>query len=150
MRPVASESPPVDAARLEAHVKYLSADLHPRSHDQLRNTELAAQYIFDQLKASGAAVATQDVVVGRTTYRNIVARFGPATGPLIVVGAHYDAHAGTPGADDNASGVAGVLEAARVLAMAEHPRTLVVAFWDEEERGLVGSRAQAMRARAGE
>jgi hypothetical protein len=65
----------------------------------------------------------------------------------VLVGAHYDHIAGCEGADDNATGVAGALEAARVLAMASFDRTLVVACWDEEERGLVGSRAYAARAR---
>jgi len=58
--------------------------------------------------------------------------------------AHYDHIPGCPGADDNATGVAGVLEAARVLAV-PHPRTLVVACWDEEERALVGSRRFTQR-----
>ncbi|MCA9655127.1 MAG: M20/M25/M40 family metallo-hydrolase [Myxococcales bacterium] len=65
----------------------------------------------------------------------------------VMLGAHYDHIPGCPGADDNASGVAGILEAARVLSAVEHPRSLVVACWDEEERGLVGSRAWAARAR---
>ncbi len=69
---------------------------------------------------------------------------------LVLVGAHYDSIPQCPGADDNGSGVAGVLEVARVLAQAEHDRTLVVACWDEEERGLIGSIAAATRmSRAG-
>lgn len=69
---------------------------------------------------------------------------------LVVVSAHYDSVPGCPGADDNGSGVAGVLEVARVLAQKAHARTLVVACWDEEERGLVGSLAEAARmARSG-
>lgn len=68
--------------------------------------------------------------------------------PRVLVSAHYD-HVGTcPGADDNGSGVAGVLEAARVLATGRYDRTLVVACWDEEERGLIGSQAYARRAAA--
>lgn len=63
----------------------------------------------------------------------------------VVLGAHYDHIGGCEGADDNASGVAGVLEAATVLASVEHDRTLVVACWDEEELGLVGSTAWVER-----
>jgi hypothetical protein len=66
----------------------------------------------------------------------------------VLVGAHYDHIPDCAGADDNATGVAGALEAARVLATRSFPRTLVVACWDEEERGLLGSRAYATRARA--
>lgn len=65
----------------------------------------------------------------------------------VLVSAHYDGVSDCPGADDNASGVAGALEVARLLAARDHGRTSIVALWDEEERGLVGSRAYALRAR---
>jgi hypothetical protein len=68
--------------------------------------------------------------------------------PRVVVSAHYDHLSACPGADDNASGVAGVLEAARLLSTGRYQRTLVVACWDEEERGLIGSQAYARRAQA--
>ncbi|PRQ03956.1 M28 family peptidase [Enhygromyxa salina] len=59
----------------------------------------------------------------------------------IVVAGHYDHIPGCNGADDNASGTAAALEAARVLSQRDYPRTLVVACWDEEELGLVGAEA---------
>lgn len=67
---------------------------------------------------------------------------------VVVVGAHYDQLAGCPGANDNASGVAALFEAARVLSAARFDRTLVVACWDEGERGQLGSEAQATEAEA--
>ena len=66
----------------------------------------------------------------------------------VVVGAHYDHLPDCPGADDNASGVAVVLETARVLSEARFDRSLVVACWDEAERGQVGSTAYASRAKS--
>lgn len=63
----------------------------------------------------------------------------------VLVGAHYDHIAGCQGADDNASGVAATLETARVLSQRDYPRTLVVACWDEEERGLIGAQAYVDR-----
>jgi len=65
----------------------------------------------------------------------------------VVVSAHYDAVPDCSGADDNASGVAGVLETARVLSAGHWRRTLVVACWDQEEDGMIGSRAWATRAK---
>lgn len=65
----------------------------------------------------------------------------------VVVSAHYDSVNACAGADDNGSGVAGTLEAARVLSLQPHARTLVVACWDQEEAGLIGSRAYVQRAR---
>ena len=60
---VASAPAQVDPVRLEAHVKKLSVDLYPRSADQFENLEKAAQYVMAQLKASGARVTVQEVVV---------------------------------------------------------------------------------------
>lgn len=69
----------------------------------------------------------------------------------VLISAHYDHIAGCAGADDNGSGVAAVLEAARLLAAEPHARTLVAACWDEEERrgddqSTTGSHAYAERA----
>ncbi len=69
---------------------------------------------------------------------------------IVMVGAHYDHIADCNGADDNATGVAATLEIARVLAMADTMRTVLVACWDEEEAGLVGSTAFAASAVADE
>jgi len=67
---------------------------------------------------------------------------------IVILSAHYDHIAGCKGADDNASGVAVVMEAARVLSKRTFVRTLVLAFWDREEDGLLGSRAWATRAKS--
>jgi len=64
----------------------------------------------------------------------------------VLVGAHYDHIEACSGADDNATGVAAALEVARVLADVPTPRTLVITCWDEEEPGLIGSKAQAQAA----
>lgn len=64
----------------------------------------------------------------------------------VVISAHYDSVEGCAGADDNASGVAGALGVARALATGSWTHDLVVACWDQEESGLIGSRAWAARA----
>ncbi len=70
---------------------------------------------------------------------------GNTANEKIIVSAHYDSVPQCNGADDNASGVAGVFETARILASGIHDRTLVIACWDEEERGMVGSTAYVAR-----
>jgi Zn-dependent M28 family amino/carboxypeptidase len=100
----------------------------------------------------GARLASFGFAVERHAYDSGVNIIGIRPGSRIpdervVLSAHYDSTEGCPGADDNASGVAGVLEAARVLAARTYARTLVVACWDEEERGLVGSTEYVTRAR---
>lgn len=149
VQPIPSQPPPVDPLRLEKHVRHLSVDLYPRSHDQFANLDRAAQYILDEFKQAGAQVTVQDVVVQETKYKNIVVRFGPTQGPLLVIGAHYDSHgdanAGakdprgftpdthTPGADDNASGVAGLLELARLLGQSAPRRPVELVAYTLEE-----------------
>ncbi len=149
VQPVTSQPPPVDPKQLEAHVKHLSVDLYPRSHDQFRNTDRAAQYILDAFKAAGGSVTVQEIAVQEATYKNIVARFGPAAGPVMVIGAHYDSHGDanggaksprsytldthTPGADDNASGVAGLLELARLLGRTAQTRPIELVAYALEE-----------------
>lgn len=142
--PTALASTQVAPARLEEHVKKLSVDFYPRSADQFDKLEQAAHYISAQLAASGAKVSVQEVTVQETKYKNIIARFGPEQGPLLVVGAHYDSHgeasAGavtlathTPGADDNASGVAGLIELAHLLGRSRQSRRIELLAYTTEE-----------------
>ncbi|HEY0585537.1 MAG TPA: hypothetical protein VGD52_05350 [Pseudoduganella sp.] len=93
---VPSTPPAVDPARIEAHVKKLSIDFHPRSFDHPANLERAAAYIEAQFRETGAQV--QDVMVDANRYKKVVARFGPASGRLLVIGARYDCHGATRGA----------------------------------------------------
>jgi Zn-dependent M28 family amino/carboxypeptidase len=61
-------------------------------------------------------VVAQPFIVDQGDVRNIIASFGPESGPRVVIGAHYDVAGNQPGADDNASGVSGLLELARLLS----------------------------------
>ena len=126
--------PPADPARLEAHVRALSQGFFPRHEARPDNLERAAQYIRAEFERAGAAsVAEQPFEADGRTYRNVVARFGPEGGGRVVVGAHYDAAGPLPGADDNASGVAGLLELARLLGQQAPPaRVDLVAYALEE------------------
>lgn len=130
---VPSTPPPVDPAKLEAHVRKLSADFYPRSFEHRANLERTAAYIAEQFKEAGAQVSIQDVVVEAEHYKNLVAHFGPASGRLLVIGAHYDSHGATPGADDNASGIAGLLELAHLMGKAGPARPVELVAYTLEE-----------------
>lgn len=78
-------------------------------------------------------------------WRNLWVDIEGSTRPaeIIIVGAHFDAVPGSPGADDNGTGTAGALELARVLRGAEPERTVRIIFFNLEELGLIGSRFHA-------
>ena len=100
---------------LRRHVVQLASKLPPRSHN-VDALNASAVYIHRELsRLQTAQVAYLPFDIWGIGYNNVLASFGPEVGPRIVIGAHYDSHDGLPGADDNASGVAGLLELARLI-----------------------------------
>ena len=123
----------VDPALLRQHVDKLSVELMPRSYENPENLNRIAEYIQTQFSDAGATVRHQPFTADGKVYRNVIAEFGSESDTIIVVGAHYDSAGELPAADDNASGVAGLLELARLLGAAEiDQRILLVAFCLEE------------------
>lgn len=104
-----------DSARLGRHLRYLVSTPAPRNHQHVAVLDSVARYLGRELRRSGGRVQEQPYQADGQTYRNVRAFFGPETGPRIVVGAHYDVCGEQPGADDNGSGVAALLELARLL-----------------------------------
>jgi hypothetical protein len=105
------------AVVLKRHIEAVAAGEHNiRHYDEL---EKAARYIEATLASYGYSVGRQEFVADGRTVRNIdvmIEPFADITDPeVIVVGAHYDSVVGSPGANDNGSGVAAVIELARLL-----------------------------------
>jgi Zn-dependent M28 family amino/carboxypeptidase len=133
-----------DPGRLEARVRRLVEDDSPRDFNHPENLARAAGWIAGQLEGAGARVSGQPFSVERQNYRNVIGALGPETGDVVVVGAHYDASGQMPGADDNASGVAGLLELADVLSgMKLDRRVELVAYALEEMPFARGSAVHA-------
>ena len=130
----------VDAARYESEVKLIAGERDPGSV----HWQVVQDHCADVLTKSGFGVEKHDYGSGVNVIGTKLGK-GKAE-QRVLIGAHYDHLVGCPGADDNATGTAGVLEMARVLALATFDRTLVVACFDEEETGLLGSKAYALRA----
>jgi len=153
-RPAGDHRPPVDAARLEAHVRMLSETFAPRDEGHPENLDRVAAYLRKEFeRANAAAVSEQPYESRGQTYRNVIASFGPRTKDLIVVGAHYDTAGALPGADDNASGVAGLIELAYLLGKTPpSARVELVAFALEEppyfRSPLMGSAVHAASLKA--
>lgn len=117
-------------------VSYLSGKIGERSYLDLDKLGLAADFIEKTFNSFGCATEKQAFPYRKNTYYNIwteVKGTASAADGIIVIGAHYDSAVGTPGADDNASGVAGMLELARLTARNPIRRTVrYVAFTLEE------------------
>lgn len=123
----------VDPSLLKAHVQKLSIDLSPRDERHIENLDRTADYIKVEFRSFGVAVSEQPFREEGRLFRNVIAAFGPETAERIVVGAHYDVAGPYPGADDNASGVAGLIELGRLLSKQElKTRVELVAFTLEE------------------
>jgi hypothetical protein len=123
----------VDPKRLETHVRTLSESFVPRDESHPENLDRCVAYIRREFESANARVSEQPFTVAGKTYRNVIAHFGPETKEMVVVGAHYDTAGPLPGADDNASGVAGLLELARLLGNGQLPiRVDLVAYTLEE------------------
>jgi Zn-dependent M28 family amino/carboxypeptidase len=101
---------------LKNDVRMLSETLAPRGERLADNLDKKAAFIKQEFEKTGAKVSEQVFTVGSADYRNVIAVFGADSAERIVVGAHYDTAGGHAGADDNSSGVAGLLELARHLS----------------------------------
>jgi hypothetical protein len=140
----------VDPARLRAHVEMLATTCFPRDYESVTNLDRCADYIAAQFGAAGARVACQDFTVHGRRYRNVIGRFGSETGALIIVGAHYDACGKMPAADDNASGVAALIELGVLLGRDSSPPPIELVAYSLEEPPFFGTpqMGSAVHARA--
>jgi len=139
---------------LLCHVQTLAGQIGERNvfhHDRL---VMAADYIRTTLAGAGYEVRRQPYEVGGKICENVEAEVRGSRRPdeIMVIGAHYDSVQGSPGANDNASGVAAVLALARAFAKTAPARTLRFVSFTNEEPPLfqtthMGSRVYAKRSR---
>lgn len=110
----------------------------------IENRQEARTYLLSVLSSFG--LEGKRHAYGTAGGENIYAVIssGRPTAEIIVLGAHYDSVQRAPGANDNASGTAAVMAVAKAMAATKNrTRDLMIVFFDEEERGLTGSRAFA-------
>lgn len=133
--PPASEDHQALAASLRADVERLAADIGHRSTFYPAKLAESAQWIRLELQAAGYEVREHSFVSRGTNVPNLDVTLPGTSRPeeIVVVGAHFDSYQGTPGADDNASGVAATLALARRFAGQPSARTIRFAFFVNEE-----------------
>lgn len=143
------------AARLRSHVEQLAGVIGERNVLRPQALAAAAEYIRSEWKRQGYTVSAQGYMVGDLWCENLAIEIkGHAqSDEIILLGAHYDSIRHSPGADDNASGVAALLELGSLLTGFQPDRTLrLVAFVNEEPPffywGRMGSSEYARAARA--
>jgi Zn-dependent M28 family amino/carboxypeptidase len=117
--------------------------------------DVAADWIYAKLEGYGLEVSFEEFEYGGKTMRNVIGRWPGILNPdrVFIIGAHYDSTSQTPwtlapGADDNASGVAAVLEAARILQGYQFEDTIEFVLFGGEEQGRRGSQFNAAEAAA--
>ncbi len=144
----------ITAAAVERYVRKLAAEIGERNVFRPEALQAAANYIQAELKAQGHEVSVQEYQARGVMSRNleVVISGTTRTSEILLIGAHYDSVLGSPGADDNASAVAALLEMARLLRGANMERTVrLVAFVNEEPPfffwGDMGSKIYAKTAR---
>jgi hypothetical protein len=140
----------VSADTLEALVQHLQ-DFGTRNAYKAGGIQ-AQNWIKSKFESYGLETELHDFYMpGGAASDNVIATLTGVLHPeeYVVLGAHYDSYTGgsnEPGADDNATGTAGILEAARILSQYQFDRTIIFATWSGEEYGLYGSEAWASEA----
>ena len=117
-------------------------------HKNNADNNKAADYIYQKLQKYNLEVTKQ--VFSSTGYNVYGTKLGTKfPTQKVIICAHFDSMPSgskAPGADDNGSGTAAVIEAARILKDVSTPFTMIFALWDEEEQGLIGSEYYAANA----
>jgi Zn-dependent M28 family amino/carboxypeptidase len=127
--------------KLYKHVEFLTELQPARNYENLASINKAADYIKQEFIRAGAQPTEQTWKAMGNEYRNIIATYNPGKKRRLVVGAHYDVAGEQPGADDNASAVAGLLESARLI-FTEKPEldyTIEFVAYSLEEPPFYGS-----------
>ena len=124
-----------DPVALERYTRKISTEFAPRDWKHVVNLNRLSDFISNEFRRTNSDVYFQEFSIQGSTYRNIISEYGSSEkgAPTIVVGAHYDAFGESEGADDNASGVAGLLELGRMLSsQSPSVRVILVAYSLEE------------------
>ena len=147
----------VSTPALRKTLESISGERNPFSSP--RHLAAVESYIEKEFKSYGLSVESDTFTYWGRGYRNVIGRLGPSphSSPggrggkgegLIIIGAHFDSVEGSPGADDNASGVAVLLEAARILSGSRLRSQVLFCAFNLEELNMIGSSHFAKKLKA--
>jgi len=123
---------------LYRHVEYLSVKIGDRHLWKEGSLDRSADYIESAFTSYGYSPQRQIFSCYGRSVSNVIAEKNGTGKEVVVIGAHYDTMPGTPGADDNASAVAGLLELARLLREGSNQKTFLFAAFANEEPPFFG------------
>jgi hypothetical protein len=129
-----------DSNRIKSDLYYLTKECRYRNFMHTDQLDKAADYIKEQFASVSADVQFQTFKVDTTEYKNVICSIGPADAERIIIGAHYDACMDKEGADDNASGVCGMLELARLLKNEKLTHRIDFVAYANEEPPFFGTK----------
>lgn len=139
---------------LKNHVIKLSKEIGERNYIYYDSLNKAADYITEKFKEYGYRPQIQSYNIGNRIYKNIIAKKTGNKIPqeIVIIGAHYDSVVGSPGANDNGSGVSTLLELSRLCSRTDIDKSIkFIAFVNEEPpfylSGNMGSRVYAKDAK---
>ncbi|MBX3303425.1 MAG: M28 family peptidase [Nitrospira sp.] len=136
---------PVDCDRLTADLRALVGERHPFTSPH--HLQRAEAYLHRQLSEAGLTVTAHDFEALDRTYHNVIATVHPGSAhgelPPLILGAHFDTVAGSPGADDNTSALAVLLHVTRQVQNMKLARPIRFIAFNLEEENLLGSSAYA-------
>jgi len=132
-----------DLKRLKNHVDMLSDKCHPRNYRNISNLTKVRDYIVNEFTEAGGDVTLQPFTINNPAeynleppdqcFHNVICVFGKGKGNKLIIGAHYDSFEDTPGADDNASGIAGLIELAYLISRQSPDREIELVAYSLEE-----------------
>jgi Zn-dependent M28 family amino/carboxypeptidase len=152
--PALEPAPPELVAAMRGHVEALAGDIGGRGLERPASMRAAAAYVREVWTGQGYAVEITSYEVDGQQVDNLAVEIPGQSPELVIIGAHYDTCEQNPGADDNASGVAALLELSdRLRGLAPDRTILFVAFANEEppyfkDPASMGSSVYAERLRA--
>lgn len=141
----AAEAPDIPVAAVQEDLQQLQSIAEANGGNRAHGNpgyRASLDHLKEKLDAAGYKTTVQEFTDGGETGYNLVADWpGGDTGSTLMTGAHLDSVPAGPGINDNGSGSAGVLETALAVAKADlkPSKHLRFAWWDAEERGMVGS-----------